>query len=145
MAMRNALATAALISMFVVAGSVVPLALGSPAIDEIPPTYVPSGEAMYKQYCGACHGLDGKGDGPAAFTLKTPPPDLTTLTARHMGKFPREYVESILRFGPGRSAHGSSDMPTWGTIFQVLDKNNERAVQQRIKNLTDYLASLQEK
>lgn len=143
--MRRTLLTAGLILALVTAGSIVPMAMGSPAIDEIPPNYVPSGEAMYKQYCGACHGLDGKGDGPAAFTLKTPPPDLTTLTARHMGKFPREYVANILRFGPGRSAHGSSDMPTWGTIFQVLDKNNERAVQQRIKNLTDYLASLQEK
>jgi hypothetical protein len=62
-----------------------------------------------------------------------------------MGKFPREYVENILRFGPGLKAHGSSDMPTWGTIFQMIDKNNERAVQQRVKNLTDYIASLQAK
>jgi mono/diheme cytochrome c family protein len=142
--MRSTLITAALLLVLVSAGSNVPMAIGSSAIDEIPPNYVPSGAAMYKQYCGACHGLDGKGDGPAAFTLKTPPPDLTTLTVRHMGKFPREYVTNILRLGPGRSAHGSSDMPTWGTIFQILEKNNERAVQQRIKNLTDYLASLQE-
>jgi mono/diheme cytochrome c family protein len=118
---------------------------GPPAIDELPAGYVPSGQAMYHQYCAACHGPAGKGDGPAAFTLKTSPPDLTTLAARHMGKFPTEYVANILRFGPGPRAHGSSDMPTWGSIFQVLDKNNGRVVQQRIKNLTDYLASLQAK
>jgi mono/diheme cytochrome c family protein len=100
---------------------------------------------MYKQYCAACHGLEGKGDGPVAFSLKVPPPDLTTLSVRHMGKFPTEYVTNILRFGPGPSAHGSADMPTWGSIFRVIDRNNERAVQQRIKNLTDYLASLQGK
>ena len=40
--------------------------------------------------------------------------------------------------------HGSSDMPTWGPIFRYFDKQNERVVQQRIKNLCDYLASLQE-
>jgi hypothetical protein len=72
------------------------------------------------------------------------PPDLTLLAKRNMGKFPYEYVASVLRFGPGPSAHGSSDMPTWGPVFQILDKDNEQAVQQRIRNLSNYLASLQE-
>jgi hypothetical protein len=35
-------------------------------------------------------------------------------------------------------------MPAWGPIFRYYDKQNERAVQQRIRNLCDYLASLQE-
>jgi hypothetical protein len=109
-----------------------------------PSTHVPSGETMYKEYCSACHGVDGKGGGPVASVLKIPPPDLTTLAKRHGGKFPHEYVSSVLRFGPGVSSHGSSDMPTWGPIFNFLDKYNERSVQQRIKNLTGYLASLQE-
>ena len=29
-----------------------------------------SGARMFKGYCAACHGLDGKGDGPAAPALK---------------------------------------------------------------------------
>jgi mono/diheme cytochrome c family protein len=111
---------------------------------QFPPSYVPTGQVMFKQFCSACHGADAKGNGPASSTLKTRPPDLTTLAKRHEGKFPYDYVSTILRFGPGPSAHGSSDMPTWGPIFQLLDKSNERAVQQRIKNLCDYLASLQE-
>ena len=111
---------------------------------QFPPTYVPSGQEIYQQFCAACHGPDAKGNGPAASRLKTPPPDLTTLAKRHTGKFPYDYVAGVLRFGPGPSAHGSSDMPTWGPIFQIIDKNNERAVQQRIKNLSAYLASLQE-
>jgi mono/diheme cytochrome c family protein len=117
---------------------------------QFPPSYLPSGQVMYKQFCGACHGADARGNGPAASRLKTPPPDLTTLAKRHLGKFPNDgkfpydYVSSILRFGPGPSAHGSSDMPTWGPIFQLIDKGNERAVQQRIKNLCEYLSSLQE-
>ena len=142
--MRRTLVAATLWAM-AAAGWVISPAVGAVPIDEIPPTYVPSGKAMFAQYCAACHGPEGKGDGPAAFTLKTPPADLTTLAARNMGEFPREYVENILRFGPGLKAHGSSDMPTWGSIFRMIDKNNERAVQQRIKNITDYIASLQKK
>jgi mono/diheme cytochrome c family protein len=110
---------------------------------QLPPTYMPTGEQMYQQYCAACHGSDAKGHGPLAPLLKTPPPNLTTLAKRHLGKFPYAYVSNILEFGPGPTAHGSSDMPTWGPIFRYFDKQNERVVQQRIKNLCDYLASLQ--
>ena len=78
-----------------------------------------------------CHGLDGK-ESPRttyAFMLKVPPADLSTLAKRHAGKFPYDYVSAVLRFGPSSTIlHGSADMPTWGPIFQYLDKNNERAV-----------------
>ena len=109
------------------------------------PNYVPSGEVLYRQFCANCHGLDAKGDGPMAAALKVHPADLTQLSKKNMGKFPRDYVERTLRFGPGPAAHGSSDMPAWGPIFQFFDKNNERAVQRRIKNLCDYLESVQVK
>ena len=128
----------AFVACVVVAGS------GSAINDMLPPTYMPSGEQMFKQYCAVCHGADARGMGPLAAVLKTPPPDLTTLSKRHLGRFPRAYVTSILQFGPGPNAHGSSDMPTWGPIFRYYDKQNERVVEQRIKNLCDYLASLQE-
>jgi hypothetical protein len=52
-------------------------------------------------------------------------------------------IENIVR--PGYSAHGSSEMPVWGPIFQYLENYNEAAVRQRIKNLCDYLESIQEK
>ncbi len=118
--------------------------LAPPDQSPFPSSYVPSGEHLYKQFCSACHGGDAKGQGPAAASLKTPPPDLTTLAKRHMGKFPEEYVSSVLLFGPGTSAHGASDMPTWGPVFLYLDKHDEAAVRQRIKNLTNYLKSLQQ-
>lgn len=111
---------------------------------QFPPTYIPSGQEMYKQFCAACHGADAKGNGPAASDLKTRPSDLTTLAKRHDGKFPYDYVSTILRFGPGVSTHGSSNMPTWGPIFSIIEKGNEQAVQQRINRLCDYLAHLQE-
>lgn len=111
---------------------------------QLPATYVPPGHKIYKEYCAACHGIDGKGNGPVSGSLVKHPPDLTTLSQRHGGKFPEEYVATLLRFGPGFSAHGSSEMPVWGPIFQYLDNYNEAAVRQRIKNLCDYLASIQE-
>lgn len=123
------------------------VANAGPSIDEtpFPIGYVPSGDQLYKQYCATCHGADAKGSGPLATLLKTPPPDLTTLAKRHGGKFPYDYVSEVLEFGPGVSSHGSSDMPTWGPIFRYFDKQNERVVRQRIKNLCNYLASLQGK
>lgn len=130
--------TAAVLSVACVAG-----AGRKPGETQLPLTYVPTGEQMYKQYCAACHGADAKGHGPVAAYLITPPPDLTTLAKRHSGKFPYDYVSNVLEFGPGASSHGTSDMPTWGPIFQYYDKQNQRIVEQRIKNLCDYLASLQ--
>ncbi len=106
---------------------------------------VSSGKKTYMEYCAACHGDDGKGMGPAASALKTPPSDLTTLAKRYGGKFPEDYVSEIVRFGKPFQAHGSSDMPVWGPIFGARDKFNEVAVRQRIKNLCAYLATLQEK
>ncbi|MGA2429803.1 MAG: cytochrome c [Candidatus Acidiferrum sp.] len=109
------------------------------------PTILASGKQTYTQYCASCHGLDARGDGPAAPMLKTPPPDLTTLANRHGGKFPREYVFDVLRFGTRIVSHGSSDMPIWGPVFGSLDNYDEAAVRKRIKDLCDYLESLQQK
>jgi mono/diheme cytochrome c family protein len=110
-----------------------------------PPTIAASGKQTYMQYCASCHGVDARGEGPAAFVLKTPPPDLTTLAKRHGGKFPHEYVFDVLRFGTRIVSHGSSDMPIWGPIFGSMDNYDEVAVRKRIKDLSDYLASLQQK
>jgi mono/diheme cytochrome c family protein len=113
--------------------------------DQLPPTYVPSGKQIYKEYCVACHGFDGKGGGPAASSLNRKPPNLTTLSKRHGGKFPDEYVKGVLLFGPGYSAHGASEMPVWGPIFRYLENYSEAAARQRIKNLCDFIESIQEK
>ena len=129
----------------VAAAPSVPTMPAAPTTDDaLPLNYVPSGRAIFQQYCSSCHGALAKGDGPMAAVLKKMPPDLTQLSRRHLGKFPEEYVRAVLEFGPGPSAHGSADMPSWGPIFRYYDKQNERVVQQRIRNLTNYLASLQE-
>jgi len=101
-----------------------------------------SGQQMYKDYCAACHGVTGKGDGPAAELLKTPPADLTTMAKRNNGKFPADRFEAVLRFGVGGHAHGTTDMPVWGPLFSAQNKN---LVQMRITNLESYVASIQQK
>jgi mono/diheme cytochrome c family protein len=55
-----------------------------------------SGKEMYAAYCAACHGKDGKGDGPVAAALKTPPADLTILARQHAGKFPSIQVHRAI-------------------------------------------------
>jgi mono/diheme cytochrome c family protein len=141
--MRQALLVTAIVFLLVFAA--LAKDQSSAAQAPFPSEWVPSGEVMYKQFCAACHGARARGNGPAASILRARPPDLTTLAKRHGGKFPYEYVSSILRFGPGSSAHGSSDMPTWGPIFQAIDRKSDPAVEDRIRNLVDYLASLQRK
>jgi mono/diheme cytochrome c family protein len=110
-----------------------------------PSAAVTSGKQTYVAYCASCHGADGRGMGPAASSLKTPPADLTTLAKKHNGKFPDEYVSGIVRFGKPISAHGSGEMPVWGPIFILRDNGSEDAVRRRIRSLCDYLATLQEK
>jgi mono/diheme cytochrome c family protein len=105
-----------------------------------------SGSEMYKSYCAACHGKNGKGDGPAAAALKVPPPDLTTLAQRNSGKYPTLRVASILRGQETLVAHGDQEMPVWGPLFRSIDISKPSSdVELRIVNLNNYLESLQAK
>ena len=113
-------------------------------LPKVPPN-IEAGKQTYMEHCATCHGMDGRGDGPVAPVLKSPSPDLRTLALRHGGKFPEDYVTNVVRFGVPISAHGASDMPVWGPIFGVLENGNELAVRRRIKELCDYLATIQDK
>ena len=103
------------------------------------------GGEMFRSYCAACHGKDAKGAGPASAELKTAPPDLTTLAKRHDGKFPEDYVTSILRNGAKAPAHGSAEMPVWGPLFGSVSGGDQTVVNMRISNLVRFLESLQVK
>ena len=103
-----------------------------------------SGKQMYLDYCAACHGMDGKGSGPAVEFLKTPPPDLTTMEKRYSGKSVALKVRSVLTFGSGSKAHGTLDMPLWGRLFRSLGPESQTP-QLRITNLSDYVNSIQQK
>ncbi|MGA2880966.1 MAG: c-type cytochrome [Bryobacteraceae bacterium] len=101
-----------------------------------------SGVEMYRTYCAVCHGLDGKGSGPAAPALKQKLPDLTLLSKKNGGEFPTFRVSNIIQGDAVITAHGSKAMPMWGDVFRVL-KRDEAIVKLRVHNLTQYIASLQ--
>jgi mono/diheme cytochrome c family protein len=103
------------------------------------------GPNLYKAYCAVCHGADAKGDGPMAMFLKTPPSDLTRISARNRGMFPLEKVRRIIAGEDAvATGHGTRQMPVWGPIFSQIawDQDLGRV---RIDNLARYLETLQAK
>lgn len=118
-----------------------------PSIKKVPAPYTSpaSAEEMYVNYCAACHGQDGKGNGPAVPALKSPPPDLTTLAKRNGGKYPADRVSAILSGKEELAAHGSQDMPVWGPVFSQMGQGDRAQAQLRVRNLTTYVESLQAK
>lgn len=109
----------------------------------VTPTRPDSAVEMFKTYCASCHGVDGKGHGPAAEALKVPPADLTVLSQKNGGKYPGAKVSRVVEGADVITAHGSSDMPTWGPIFHSLDPGNSSLSKLRIANLVKYIESMQ--
>lgn len=103
------------------------------------------GKDTFAAVCAACHGKDGKGQGPAAAALAKPVPDLTRMAERNQGKFDSAAAHAAI-YGSGRmpAAHGTVDMPIWGPIFEHGDISHQTATL-RMKNLIDYLESIQQK
>ena len=104
-----------------------------------------SGQQMYASYCAPCHGVKGKGHGPAASALKMPPTDLTLMSKKNNGRYPDTHVTAVLEFGAETPAHGSAEMPVWGPIFGKMNRANSQERQLRISNLSSYLESIQAK
>ena len=111
----------------------------------VKPTSPASGQEMYTAYCAVCHGTNAKGGGPAAEALKVPPPDLTLLAKKESGKYPSMRVSAIIRGEAALPAHGSREMPVWGSLFWHMSQGHEGEVQQRVANLNEYIESLQVK
>jgi mono/diheme cytochrome c family protein len=106
---------------------------------------VPLGGAkIFRNYCAACHGVNGSGDGPAAPALRTKPPDLSTIALRNNGTFPTARVQGIIAGDDVLAAHGSREMPIWGPIFHQIE-NDQDLGYVRLQNVTDYLKTIQRK
>jgi mono/diheme cytochrome c family protein len=105
-----------------------------------------SGEDLYRRFCASCHGIEGRGDGPVAASLRVEVPDLTLTARRGVGANPRD---RIIRIIDGRyilGAHGTRLMPVWGEDLARLEIGNpdaERSAQIIIRRLADYVSSLQ--
>ena len=74
---------------------------------------VPDGRAAFMQDCATCHGTDAKGTGPLMQSVGIVAPDLTQISARNGGVFPRQEVMAIID-GLNRDPHFSQAMPEFG-------------------------------
>ena len=107
-------------------------------------TSATSGKLMYSNYCAPCHGVDGRGQGPVASALRTPPMDLTVLSRNNNGKFPDTHIVSVLQNGDEPS-HGTPEMPVWGPILGKMNMSNPQDKLLRVSNLSRYLETMQTK
>ena len=141
------LAALLLISTSAETQSAAKTASAKPEIKNVPAGYADpsSGKQMFNAYCASCHGQDAKGNGPAAPALKVPATDLTTLAAKHGGAFPDSHVAEAIKGDWMVAAHGSKEMPVWGPVFLYLGERDPGLMQLRVRNLTKYIASLQQK
>jgi mono/diheme cytochrome c family protein len=102
-----------------------------------------SGASTFRAYCTPCHGVGGRGDGPAAKALAKPPADLTQIAKLNKGKFDADAVRMAITGDTVIAAHGSREMPMWGPVFRAVDGN--AATDVRLKNLVTYVQNFQEK
>ena len=105
---------------------------------------VPASDArgMFDSYCAVCHGKTGVGDGPASKALTKAPADLTKLAARNGGTYPETKVKRYIEGADEVAAHGTRDMPMWGSLFTSLSRDT---AQIRIQALSDLIKGMQVK
>jgi mono/diheme cytochrome c family protein len=124
----------------------------------LPPAYADDrpldiGKGEYEAACATCHGLNGKGDGPAARQLNVKVPDLTVLGRNNQGVFPFDRVYQVIDGRQEVRGHGSREMPVWGHAFRQqtsvyfysVPYDDESAARSRILALVEYVYRLQGK
>ncbi|MCS7041836.1 MAG: cytochrome c [Bryobacteraceae bacterium] len=102
-----------------------------------------SGRELYVAYCASCHGMEGRGDGPAAEAMRMRPTDLTALARSRGGTFPKARVERLLGGLEGFPAHGGKRMPVWGPVFIPVSPADGHSAA-LIDRLVRYLESIQQ-
>jgi mono/diheme cytochrome c family protein len=106
--------------------------------------YSVKGPDLFRAHCAACHGLDAKGDGPIAPSLKAKVADLTVLAKNNGGQFPSARVRKTITGEDVLASHGSREMPIWGPIFHQIESDQDFG-NVRVQNLLKYLESIQQK
>lgn len=107
------------------------------------------GQRLYIDYCAACHGATGMGDGDMANVVNIPSPNLTLLAQGNDGEFPMLDVLHVIDGRSGTRAHGGV-MPLWGRVFsdEIGESDGPYGsvleVRGRILSLAKYLESIQQ-
>lgn len=103
------------------------------------------GAVTYRVYCRTCHGTAGRGDGPLAELLKTPPADLTAISRRAGGEYPEDQVTATVDGRAEVAAHGPREMPIWGEAFGPIEagSGDEDAIARKIHEVVLYLGTIQ--
>ena len=124
-----------------------------------------AGKTEYQVHCAVCHGIDGKGNGPASDELKTHPADLTMLAKNNNGVFPYKAITEVIDGRKALKAHGTREMPIWGYQLTPMPKrtitplspdaktgqglktyyDSQIVVRNRILAIVDYLNRVQAK
>ena len=128
-------------------GGVALLTAQTKVIKEVPVHAVQTldGSQLFREYCAVCHGVDGKGNGPAADALKRAPGDLTQLTRNNGGKFPALSVHMSIKGSTETIIeHGTVDMPIWGQALRQLGQS-PNYVEMKIYALLKYVEQIQAK
>lgn len=106
-----------------------------------------SGADLYAGYCASCHGVSARGDGPAGAGMRPPPSDLTRLATKWGDPLDRERLADFLDGRGAPRAHGTSDMPVWGTQLYAGERAEsparEAARRGTILLIVEYLQTLQ--
>ena len=108
-----------------------------------------AGKVLFEENCLSCHGPDGKGDGPSAADLNTPPVDLTRIAARRDGVWPMLEVMTILD-GYNRNTLPREDMPVFENFLDnemsEFDTGNgvPTLVPTKLIEIVYYLESIQD-
>jgi mono/diheme cytochrome c family protein len=105
-----------------------------------------NGDEVFNKLCATCHGIGGKGDGPAVGALSKGVPDLTVLAASNGGTYSHKSVERMI-FGSSRSlSHGEVDMPPWGEQFMYAGPGTfprSAYAREQVHALATHIESLQ--
>jgi mono/diheme cytochrome c family protein len=123
-----------------------------PAVQANSQTPIPAdpGRGDFMTYCAACHGVSGVGDGTVAEFLTLSAANLTQMSVKNGGIFPRQRAIEVIDGRAQVSVHGERDMPVWGDWFKFeadsdgAGTKTEKVVRERITALVDYLESLQQ-
>jgi len=110
------------------------------------------GKIEFEKSCAACHGMDGKGNGPLGNLLQRSAPDLTLLARKNQGVLPMNRLYEVID-GVGVPSHGTREMPVWGREYQIEEAQKLReargiydspaVVRARILTLLEYIARIQ--